>query len=416
VSPPPSVLPDGPAHAELPFHRPFVSGREGAAVARSLEGGHTAGNGPFAIQCERHLATLTGAEKVLLTHSCTGALEMAALLAGIGPGDEVIMPSFTFVSTANAFVLRGATPVFVDVRPEDLTIDPTAAEAAVTRLTRAVVPVHYAGGVADMAAVNAIADHAGIVVIEDAAQSIYATYRGHAGGTLGALGALSFHETKNLSCGEGGALLVSDPAYVDRAEVLQEKGTDRLRFVRGEIRAYTWVDIGSSFLMSDLSAAILSTQLEVGPEITAARRAIWEAYHAAFAPLEAEELVVRPAFGPDVHHNGHIYWLLAPDRETRDRVIARLGEDGVRAQFHYVPLHSSPAGLRFGRSAGQLAQTTDLAGRLVRLPLWVGMTRADVERVVDLVTDALVERRGAVRDRPHEAEPAVASAQAPGAS
>ena len=411
------MLPDGPAHAELPFHRPFVSGREGSAVASSLAGGHTAGNGPFAMQCERYLTALTGSAKVLLTNSCTGALEMAALLAGIGPGDEVIMPSFTFVSTANAFVLRGATPVFVDVRAEDLTIDPAEVEAAVARRTRAIVPVHYGGGVADMASVNAIAEQAGLVVIEDAAQSIYATYRGRAGGTLGALGALSFHETKNLSCGEGGALLVNDPAYVDRGEVLQEKGTNRLRFVRGEIRAYTWIDVGSSFLMSDPSAAILSTQLDAGPEITAARRAIWETYHIAFAPLEAKELVIRPAFGPDVHHNGHIYWLLTPDREARDRVIARLGEHGVRAQFHYVPLHSSPAGLRFGRALGQLAKTRDLAARLVRLPLWVGMTRADVDHVAALVTRALGERRGAaVRDRSYEAEPVAASDPAPGSS
>jgi dTDP-4-amino-4,6-dideoxygalactose transaminase len=389
-------LPPGPPHDELPFHRPFVVGDEGSAVRGALRNGHTGGNGPYATACERQLGELTGSQKVLLTHSCTGALELAALLAGIGPGDEVIMPSFTFVSTANAFVLRGATPVFVDVRPQDLTIDPAAVEQAVGPRTRAIVPVQYGGGCGDMDAVMAIAAAANAVVIEDAAQSLFATYRGRAPGAIGQLGALSFHETKNLSCGEGGALLVNDPALVQRAEVLQEKGTNRMRFVRGEVRAYTWVDVGSSFLMSDITAAILGTQLEAGSEITAAHRAIWDAYHEAFAPLEAAGAVVRPAIPPEVRHNGHIYWLLAPDREARDHVIVRLGEHGVRAQFHYVPLHSSPAGLRYGRVAGDLAFTTDAAARLVRLPIWVGMTRADVERVCELTMAALAERRAAV--------------------
>jgi dTDP-4-amino-4,6-dideoxygalactose transaminase len=379
----------------VPFHRPFVVGDEGAAVQRALRHGHTGGNGPNAVECERRLSELTGSPNVLLTHSCTGALELAALLAEISPGDEVIMPSFTFVSTANAFVLRGATPVFADVRPDDLTIDPAAVEQAITPRTRAIVPVHYGGGCADMDALGAIAAAADAVVIEDAAQSLFATHRGRAPGAMGHLGALSFHETKNLSCGEGGALLVNDPALVARAEVLQEKGTNRMRFVRGEVRAYTWVDVGSSFLMSDISAAILATQLEAGAAITAAHRAIWHAYHEAFAPLEDAGGVVRPALPPEVRHNGHIYWLLAPTREARDHVIARLGEHGIRAQFHYVPLHASPAGLRYGRAAGDLTFTTNLAARLVRLPIWVGMTRADVERVCDLTIEALAERRAA---------------------
>jgi dTDP-4-amino-4,6-dideoxygalactose transaminase len=390
-----NALQPGPPHVDLPFHRPFLVGDEAAAVIRALESGYTGGNGPFSAECERLLSELTGSPNVLLTHSCTGALELAALLAEVGPGDEVIMPSFTFVSTANAFVLRGATPVFVEVRRQDLTIDPSAVEQAITRRTRAIVPVHYGGGAADMDAVCSLAAGAGAVVIEDAAQSLLARYRDRAPGAIGQLGALIFHETKNVSCGEGGALLVNDPDLVDRAEVTQEKGTDRLRFVRGEVRAYTWVDMGSSFLMSDVSAAILASQLRAAALITAAHRAIWVAYHEAFASLEAAETVVRPAIPPEVEHNGHIYWLLAPDRQSRDRVIARLGEHGVRAQFHYVPLHSSPAGLRYGRVAGDLAVTTDVAARLFRLPIWAGMTRADVDRVCELTVAAVAERDAA---------------------
>jgi dTDP-4-amino-4,6-dideoxygalactose transaminase len=392
VSVAPAELQAGPPHIDLPFHRPFLVGDEASAVVRALESGYTGGNGPFSAECERLLSELTGSPKVLLTHSCTGALELAALLADVGPGDEVIMPSFTFVSTANAFVLRGAMPVFVEVRRQDLTIDPVSVEQAITRRTRAIVPVHYGGGAADMDALCSLATSAGAIVIEDAAQSLLARYRDRAPGAIGQLGALSFHETKNVSCGEGGALLVNDPGFVDRAEVMQEKGTDRLRFVRGEVQAYTWVDMGSSFLMSDVSAAILASQLRAAALITAAHREIWDAYHEAFAALAAAELVVRPAVPPEVEHNGHIYWLLARDRPTRDRVIARLGEHGVRAQFHYVPLHSSPAGLRHGRVAGDLAFTTDVAARLFRLPIWAGMTRADVDRVCELTIAAVAER------------------------
>jgi dTDP-4-amino-4,6-dideoxygalactose transaminase len=395
----PGGLQPGAPNVDLPFHRPYVVGDEASAVLRAIESGYTGGNGPFSAECERLLSELTGSPKVLLTNSCTGALELAALLAEVGPGDEVIMPSFTFVSTANAFVLRGATPVFVEVRRQDLTLDPSAADQAMTARTRAIVAVHYGGGAADMDALCSVAARAGAVVIEDAAQSLLARYRGRAPGAIGQLGALSFHETKNISCGEGGALLINDPAFVDRAEVMQEKGTDRLRFVRGEVRAYTWVDIGSSFLMSDVSAAILASQLRAAALITAAHRAIWAAYHEAFAALEAAGTVVRPAIPPEVEHNGHIYWLLARDRQTRDRVIARLREHGVRAQFHYVPLHSSPAGLRFGRVAGDLTVTTDVAARLFRLPIWAGMTRADVDRVCELTIPAVAERHAVGRPR-----------------
>jgi dTDP-4-amino-4,6-dideoxygalactose transaminase len=367
----------------VPFNRPFVTGREESRLREALERGYTGGNGPIGAACERLLTRVTGAARVLLTQSGTGALEMAAILAAVGPGDEVIMPSFTFVSTANAFVLRGATPVFVDI-DATLALDPERTADAVSERTRGIVPVHYGGGAAAIDAIMPIARDVGGWVIEDAAQGAFAAYRGRALGSLGQLGALSFHETKNLSCGEGGALLVNDPALVDRAEIVQEKGTNRLRFVRGEVPAYTWVDIGSSFLMNELTAAVLLGQLELGEAITAARRLLWQAYHEAFADAETEEVVTRPLLAPDVHHNGHIYYLLARDRRSRDRAISGLAEQGIAAHFHYVPLHSSSAGLRYGRAHGELRRTEDVAGRLVRLPMWVGLTAADVDRIATL--------------------------------
>ena len=358
-------------------------------MLEALEGGWTGGNGPFSARCQRLLVEMTGTRQALLTHSCTGALEMAALLVGVGPGDEVIMPSFTFVSTANAFVLRGATPVFVDIRPDTLTMDAEALADAVTPATRAVVAVHYAGGACDMADIAAVAQRHELPVIEDAAQGVGATWRGQALGALGALGALSFHETKNVSCGEGGALLINDDRFVARAEVLHEKGTNRARFARGEVGHYTWMDVGSSFLMSDVTAALLLAQLESVRAITAARLALWEAYHSAFEPLERDGLALRPRFTADSEHNGHIYYLMLADRAQRDELIARLQSAGIHAYFHYVPLHSSPAGRRFGRAHGELPHTDAAAGRLIRLPLWVGMTEADVARVCEAVACAL---------------------------
>jgi dTDP-4-amino-4,6-dideoxygalactose transaminase len=385
----PSGLPRGPGHTELPFNRPLVTGSEAERLHEALERGYTGGNGPIGARCDRLLRKLTGAPKVLLTPSCTSALEMAALLSGVGPGDEVITPSFTFVSTANAFVLRGATPVFVDIEAETLGLDPGRVADAVTDQTRAVVPVHYGGGAARMDELTEIARDAGAMVIEDAAQGVCATYKGRALGGLGALGALSFHETKNLSCGEGGALLVNDPMLAERAEVVQEKGTDRVRFVRGKVRAYTWVDMGSSFLLSDLAAAVLEGQLERGEEITAARRVIWDAYHEAFRDAEVRGVLDRPHVPRHVRHNGHIYYLLVRNRRTRDELIARLRAQRIHAQFHYVPLHSSPAGRRYGRAAGDLLRSDEIANRLVRLPLWVGMTAADVDRVAGAVLAVL---------------------------
>jgi dTDP-4-amino-4,6-dideoxygalactose transaminase len=375
--------------AELPFNRPYRTGAEPELVLEALNGGWTGGNGPFSERCEQLLVQLTGARAALLTPSCTAALEMAAVLGDVGPGDEVIVPSFTFVSTANAFVLRGATPVFVEVAPDTLTMDPEALADAVTPATRAVVPVHYAGGACAMDEIGAVAQRHALIVVEDAAQGIGATWQGRALGTLGALGALSFHETKNVACGEGGALLISDERFAERAEVLQEKGTNRAGFARGEVGFYTWVDLGSSFLMSDVTAALLLAQLERVAEITAARRALWQAYHAALEPLEREGRVQRPCFTAGTEHNGHIYYLLVADRAERDDLIRGLRSAGIQAHFHYVPLHSSPAGLRFGRAHGDLSHTDAVAARLIRLPLWVGMTEADVERVCEAVACAL---------------------------
>lgn len=378
---------DGPA--PIPFNRPAVTGAECDALTAALESGYTGGNGPFSRRCEEWIERLTSARKVLLTPSCTAALELSALLLDLAPGDEVIMPSFTFVSTANAFVLRGATPVFVDIRDDDLGLDADRALDAVTDRTRAIVPVHYGGGSARMDLLMQLAEDRSLRVIEDAAQGVLSSFDGQSLGGIGDLAAFSFHETKNLSCGEGGALAINSPDLVERAEIMQEKGTDRLRFVRGEVRAYRWVDVGSSFLLSDLSAAVLWTQLERAEAITAERRRIWAMYFEAFEGLEADGVVRRPTPSSRVVHNGHIFHLLLDDRSTRDRFIAALASEGIRAQFHYVPLHSSPAGTRFGRASGPMEHTDDIAARLVRLPLFAGMTDLEVERVVDAAHRAL---------------------------
>jgi dTDP-4-amino-4,6-dideoxygalactose transaminase len=358
-------------------------------VSEALELGRLSGNGELTRRCAALLQERCGSERVLLTHSCTGALEMAALLAGVGPGDEVVMPSFTFPSTANAFVLRGATPVFAEIREDTLNLDPDRLEAAVGPRTKAVVPVHYSGVACDMDPIAEIAGNAGAMVIEDAAQGILASYRGRALGSIGSLGAFSFHETKPLSSGEGGALLVNDPDLVDRAEILLEKGTDRARFSRGEVEKYSWVDVGSSFLMSEITAAFLYAQLEVADEIIGRRLDSWRRYHAAFADLEAGGLVRRPVVPDDRTHNGQAYWLLLPSGAIRDELIAALRDDGILAIFHYVPLHESQSGRRWGRPGGSLRRTEDLAARLVRLPLWAGMEDETVDRVIEGLGAAL---------------------------
>ncbi|HSF42651.1 MAG TPA: dTDP-4-amino-4,6-dideoxygalactose transaminase, partial [Thermoanaerobaculia bacterium] len=339
------------------FNRPFATGREHRYIQEAIDGLRLSGNGRFTRLCQSWLEERTGSCKALLTHSCTAALEMAAILADIGPGDEVILPSYTFVSSANAFVLRGGVPVFVDVRPDTMNLDETKIEAAITGRTRAIVPVHYAGVGCDMDAIGEIARRHGLLVIEDAAQGLMSTFRGRPLGGIGHMAAFSFHETKNVICGEGGALLVNDPRFVERAEIVWEKGTDRSRFFRGEVDKYSWVDVGSSFLPSEIEAAFLWAQLEEADAITRARRDLWDAYHEAFAALEAERRVRRPVIPPEHRHNAHLYYLLTEDLEARTRLIAGLKERGIQALFHYVPLHSSPAGRRYGRTAGDLPNT-----------------------------------------------------------
>src|ERR1019366_1258664 len=351
------------APIRIPFNKPYMTGRELAYIAEAHAAGHLAGDGMFSRRCGAWLEQRTGARKALLTHSCTAALEMAAMLADIGPGDEVIMPSFTFVSTANAFVLRGGVPGFVDIRPDTLNLDETLIATAITARTRAICAVHYAGVGADLDAIGAIARKYNLLVLEDAAQGLFACWRGRPLGTIGALGALSFHETKNVISGEGGALLINDPELAGRAETIWEKGTDRARFRRGETSRYTWQTLGSSFAPSEITAAFLWAQLQHGEEITARRRAQWSRYHAAFEDLEQAGLAGRPEIPRECQHNAHLYRLLLPSAKSREETIAELGRAGIQAIFNYVPLHDSPAGLRYGRASGNLRVTRGAAAR-----------------------------------------------------
>lgn len=378
----------------VPFNRTFVSGRELDYLAEAIHSGKIGGDGPFTARCNSWLKEQTGCGKALLTHSCTAALEMAALLCDIQPGDEVIMPSFTFVSTANAFVLRGGVPVFVDVRPDTLNLDESLIEAAITPRTKAIVPVHYAGVGCEMDAIMSIADRHGLFVVEDAAQGLMASYNGRALGSIGHLGCLSFHETKNIVSGEGGALLINDPRFEKRAEIIREKGTNRSQFLRGEIDKYTWTDVGSSYLPSDLIAAFLWAQFEQAEAITARRLSLWNRYHERFADIAAREGVRLPALPRSCAHNAHMYYLLLPDLVARSMFIERLKQRGVQSVFHYVPLHSAPFGQSAGRPSGPLAVTDDVAARLVRLPLWVGL-----EDQQDAVIQSVIELLGSAQTK-----------------
>jgi dTDP-4-amino-4,6-dideoxygalactose transaminase len=327
----------------IPFNRAHLTGRELHFISEAHAAMHLAGDGEFTKRCNGWLEETIGSSQALLTHSCTAALEIAALLSGVGPGDEVIMPSYTFVSTANAFVLRGATPVLIDVRADTLNMDEGLIAEALSERTRAIVPVHYAGVSCEMDAILELARAHNLLVIEDAAQGIMATYKGRALGSMGQLGALSFHETKNVTCGEGGALLVNDAAYGPRAEILREKGTNRSQFLRGQVDKYTWVDIGSSYLPSELCAAFLWAQLQEAHALTARRLAMWAQYHRAFEPMERAGLVRRPVVPTECQHNAHMYYLLLPDLEARGRFIDRMNAAGIMTVFHYVPLDVSPA-------------------------------------------------------------------------
>lgn len=343
------------------------------------------GDGPFTARCNEALEALTGAPKALLTTSGTSALEMAAILLDIQPGDEVIMPSFTFVSTANAFALRGAKIVFVDVQPDTMNLDPLCVRAAITPHTRAIVPVHYAGVCCDMDALGDIAREHGLAMVEDAAQAVGSFYKDRPAGSMSDVGCFSFHETKNYSMGEGGAVILNDPHMVERAEIIREKGTDRSRFYRGQVDKYTWVDIGSSFLPSELNAAYLLAQLEQRASITAARMARWEQYDAGLAPLEQRGLIERMKVPADCVHNAHMYYIKLRSLAERSRLIAFLAEHDICAVFHYVPLHSATAGLKYGRFVGEDRYTTALSERLLRLPMFYELTEADCARVIETI-------------------------------
>ncbi|WP_018262076.1 dTDP-4-amino-4,6-dideoxygalactose transaminase [Methylobacterium sp. WSM2598] len=372
------------SESRIPFGRPTVVGREFDYIADVLRNGSMAGGGPYTQRCEEWLKAELGTHRALLTHSCTAALEMAAILAEIGPGDEVVMPSFTFSATATAFVLRGATPVFVDIRPDTLNIDERLIEGALTPRTRAIAVVHYAGRACAMDAVMAVANARGLVVVEDAAHAHLARDGARPLGTIGHLGCLSFHETKNVIAGEGGALLVNDPRLAARAEIVRDKGTDRSRFLRGEVDKYTWQDVGSSYGPSEIVSAFLLAQLERAAAICDERRALCDAYRAGLAPLAARGLVTLPE-AAGTQTNGHIFWLLTRDEDTRNRLLAHLGARGIQATFHYVPLHSAPAGRRHGRAGSSLAVTDSVSARLVRLPLFLNMTGGEIARVVAAV-------------------------------
>jgi dTDP-4-amino-4,6-dideoxygalactose transaminase len=370
----------------IPFNKPYMTGKELGYISEAHNSGHLSGDGPFTARCHAWLEDRIGCRKALMTNSCTAALEMAAILADIQPGDEVIMPSYTFVSTANAFVLRGGVPVFVDIRPDTLNIDETKIEAAITPRTRAIVVVHYAGVACEMDTVMAIAETYRLLVIEDAAQGIMCTYKGRPLGSIGHMAALSFHETKNIISGEGGALLLNDEHFVERAEVIREKGTNRSKFFRGEVAKYTWVDIGSSFLPSELISAFLYAQMEEADKITERRMTTWNVYNQSLRGLEESGCLRRPVIPGECRHNAHMYYVLVSDLDERTKLLARLKENGIVAVFHYVPLHSSPGGRKFGREHGRLAITDEASHRVVRLPLWVGMSPADVHDVTACVS------------------------------
>jgi len=373
---------------KIPFNKPFTIGAELENIAAAVRAGHLSGDGPFSQRCHRWLEERLGARRALLTHSCTGALEMAAILVDLRPGDEVIMPSFTFVSTANAFVLRGGVPVFVDIRSDTLNLDERLIGAALTPRTRAIVPVHYAGVACEMDAIMDFAGEHGLVVVEDAAQGILSEYRGRKVGAIGHLGCLSFHETKNVISGEGGALLVNDERLVGRAEIIREKGTNRAQFFRGEVEKYTWVDIGSSYLPSELVGAFLWAQLERAGQINAKRLRLCAAYREALQALEREALLRLPQPEPaGVKGNGHMFYVLLRDPGARSALIEHLKSRGFLSVFHYVPLHSSPAGRKFGRASGPMTVTDEVSGRLLRLPLYFELEEGEVRRVAAAIRE-----------------------------
>jgi len=369
----------------IPFNWPYMTGKELYYIAEAHSNGSLAGDGLFTKRCHSWLEERTGCNKALLTHSCTAALEMAALLLDTQPGDEIIMPSYTFVSTANAFVLRGGIPVFVDIREDTLNLDEGLIESAVTPRTRAIVPVHYAGVACEMDSIMTIARKNGLKVVEDAAQGIMSTYKGRVLGSIGDLGAYSFHETKNVISGEGGALLVNNPEFTTRSEIIREKGTDRSRFFRGEVDKYTWQEVGSSYLPGEIITAFLWAQLEEADRITKDRLASWHYYHNLLEPLEAKGVLRRPIIPEGCQHNAHMYYILLAPELDRQEVLDAFKHHNIFPVFHYVPLHSSLAGQRHGRAHGELRITNQQSERLVRLPLWVGLSTEQQDRIVQIL-------------------------------
>ena len=366
----------------IPFNKPYMTGKELSYIAEAHAKGHLAGDGEFTKKCHAWFEQRLGTKKALLTHSCTASLEIAALLCGLEAGDEVIMPSYTFVSTANAFVLRGSVPVFVDIRQDTLNIDENLIEAAITERTRVIVAVHYAGIACEMDRIMEIAQRHDLIVIEDAAQALLSTYRGRYLGTIGHIGCLSFHETKNIISGEGGALLVNDRRFAERAEIIREKGTNRSQFFRGQVDKYTWVDVGSSYLPSELIGAFLYAQLEHGEEIIERRRAIFSRYTELLSPLADKGFCRLPGREePGIRGNGHMFYLILENLDARSRLIRHLKEAGILAVFHYVPLHSAPAGIKYARVNGTMAVTEDLSERLVRLPLYHDLEDEDILKI-----------------------------------
>lgn len=373
----------------IPFNRPGLQGRELEYIQDAIKRGKLSGDGHYTKLCNQVMLDFTGAEASLLTHSCTAALEMAAILLDLGEGDEVIMPSYTFVSTANAIVLRGAMPVFVDIKEDTLNIDPGSIKAAITNRTKAIFVVHYAGVICDMDAIGAIANAYDLIIVEDAAQALLSERNGKKAGSFGAMAAFSFHETKNIISGEGGALTITDPKYIERAEIVREKGTNRKQFFRGALDKYTWVDLGSSYLPSELMAGFLYAQLEVARSLTRDRLTAWYRYHEALAPYEVSGLIKRPLILPlGQTHNAHMYQILLQIPDQRDEFIKKMKYAGITTPFHYVPLHSSPAGRKFGRTEGDMSVTIDISARLVRLPMFAGIA-AEQDKIIETVLDVL---------------------------
>lgn len=371
----------------IPFNVPPYTGRELEYIKKAVENHKICGDGEFTKKCNEWIEKKTGTSRAMLTTSCTHATEMAALLAGIQNGDEVIMPSFTFCSTADAFVMRGAEAVFVDIRPDTMNIDEKLIEAAVTPKTKAIVPVHYAGVGCEMDAICAIAEKYHLFVIEDAAQAVTAVYKGKSLGSIGDFGCFSFHETKNFSMGEGGAILLKDPGYIENAEIIREKGTNRSKFLRGQIDKYTWVEKGSSYLPSDMNAAYLWAQLEVSEQITADRMVSWNMYNRELKDLADSGKIELPYIPDYCEHNAHMFYIKTKDITERTKLISYLKENGITAVFHYIPLHSAPAGRKYGRFFGRDVYTTKESDRLVRLPLYYKLARSDLEQVIQKMHD-----------------------------